>query len=477
MPVARPEPASGPPRSRAAPSVALITSVGIVLAGIVLRMLGARGDPWLDEIWSWSIAQRRENALAIFAFAHDNNHPLNTLWLRAVQGVNAAWVWRIPSLLFGAASLALVVALAWRRCRLEAMLAAALCCVSFLLVTYQSEARGYAGMLLATLVAWGACREHLERPSARWIALLAVASVLGVLSHPTWIQGWFALAGWTAWRCLRTDPRTMRRRWLALHAAPSVVVFAFTAGFLSRMVVGGGPTRPLDEILLETCALGLGAPLSRPWEIAAAVVVALVLAVDALEARRAGSDAWVATVLAVLVAPAAALILLRPEFVAPRYFLVPLLFWLLALARVSAGLWTRSPPARAFALVVVTAILAGNAARIVPFLRLGRGHYRDALAHVQQHTTAPSATLRSADDFDISLVLTYFRRTLPLQPTIDYLGRGRARDAEWYLLQSVEPDPVIEPSRRIDGVEYVFAGHFPYFGQSGAHWILYRRTR
>ena len=75
-----------------------------------LRLLAARGDLWLDELWSLSFARQMTSPLDVWtAIHHDNNHPLNTLYLFVVVhlvGAHASpMLFRLLSLVSGAAML------------------------------------------------------------------------------------------------------------------------------------------------------------------------------------------------------------------------------------------------------------------------------------------------------------------------------------------------------------------------------------
>ncbi|TIP55024.1 MAG: hypothetical protein E5X68_36155, partial [Mesorhizobium sp.] len=62
------------------PAVAVIG-----LAGLALRVLGARGDLWLDEIWSLVQLEPLTSIDQIFwRINHDNNHFLNSIYLYLV---------------------------------------------------------------------------------------------------------------------------------------------------------------------------------------------------------------------------------------------------------------------------------------------------------------------------------------------------------------------------------------------------------
>ena len=64
--------------------------IAILSVGALLRFAAARGDLWLDEIWSIDIAREAGSLLGVLATRHDNNHPHNTIWLLAAGGSGSA---------------------------------------------------------------------------------------------------------------------------------------------------------------------------------------------------------------------------------------------------------------------------------------------------------------------------------------------------------------------------------------------------
>src|SRR5512135_3181929 len=79
-------PAAPPPEPEPGTGALWLGAAGaMVLVGAVLRALAARGDLWLDEIWSIEWARKAGSFLGVFTNVHvDNNHYLNTLFLRAL---------------------------------------------------------------------------------------------------------------------------------------------------------------------------------------------------------------------------------------------------------------------------------------------------------------------------------------------------------------------------------------------------------
>src|SRR5438045_9458345 len=78
---------------------------GVAVAGLILRVLAARGGLWTDEAWSMIYAEQARNAVGVFVrINHDNNHHLNTLWLQAVGSGAQPWLARLTGILTGTAS-------------------------------------------------------------------------------------------------------------------------------------------------------------------------------------------------------------------------------------------------------------------------------------------------------------------------------------------------------------------------------------
>ncbi len=176
------------------PAVAVLT-----LAGLILRIAAAaRGGLWTDEAWSMVYAEQARNPLGVFLrINHDNNHHLNSLWMQAV-GIHAApLVVRAPAILAGTLTIPVAAMLFTRRSTIGAIAAAALFALSPMMVTYGSEARGYASMVLAALVLLRLVTDSLDGHSSRALPLLsALIAMLGMLSNLTMLAPVALLTLW-----------------------------------------------------------------------------------------------------------------------------------------------------------------------------------------------------------------------------------------------------------------------------------------
>lgn len=171
-----------------------------LLFGLALRIAAAQGDYWLDEAWSALFARDAGTpARVFFAINHDNNHFLNTLWLQGVGWGASPMLGRALSIICGTAGIAVAGLIGARRGLRVAAVTATLFAISPIMVTYGSEARGYAPMLLALLGAiWIVDRQLFGRAVRHAPIWLGIAALLGMLAHVSMLFGIAALTGWVA---------------------------------------------------------------------------------------------------------------------------------------------------------------------------------------------------------------------------------------------------------------------------------------
>src|SRR5690606_39631314 len=101
-----------------------VRSPALLLAALVaffaaVRLLGMGGDLWLDEIWSLYLVSALQSPVEIATrLLHDNNHPLNSLWLYGLGPDAPEWSHRGLAWLAGSVAVALAAAIRRRRLRL-----------------------------------------------------------------------------------------------------------------------------------------------------------------------------------------------------------------------------------------------------------------------------------------------------------------------------------------------------------------------
>ena len=448
----------------------------VVLAGAVLRILGAGGDLWLDEVWSVELARVAGLAGAVFTqLHHDNNHHLNTLWLLALGYDAETLPLRMLSVAAGTATVA-VAALGGARDRILSLAWAFLLSFSYVAIHYGSEARGYGLALLFAVVAYVSMDRFLLTGRLAWAVAFAASAVLGLLSHLTFLYAQLAFLAWGAavsWRD-RAKPGLLAGLLVALMP-PALCFAALWAVDLRFLVVGRGPEYQLWSVLRELVRTTFGIPRG-PLEWLALPVLVLPAA-ELVRLVRSHDLRWVYFLVVILAGPAAVLLVSRPEYLAPRYFLVavPFLLWLTAAGAVRIARTGRA----GFSLAAVLAVLflAGNGTYVARLLRDGRGQYREAIAFIVRSEPGPVATVGSDHDFRNATVIGRLLPGLPGAARFRYVQAGEWSDTSpsWVLVHHFAEDPLPDPvilgptGRRYDLVRV-----FPYAGLSGWDWYVYR---
>lgn len=460
-----------------------------VIIGIAatLRIAAARGDLWLDEIWSlWFARELRAPWQVLTAIHHDNNHPLNTLWLALVANVVGP---HGPVVLFRALSLiagtALAIVLfesemhsseddAQRRRWIAAVLAA----TSFSAVVYSSEARGYAPAAFFAVAAFVLVRHQSAETSPLRRLGFAAVCMLGVLSHLTFL---FAYAGVLAWTFARRTARGRfaARDWFVLHCLPLAFIVADYAVHARKLYFGGGPAFNIPDVIGRVLSLAAGGADAGPLLYVTAVSTACFVVWGIVDLVRRRSDETVFFATTLVLVPAGVLFAYRAEFLDVRYFFVLFPFvWLLA-TRSLASLYRQGRAGQFVATVLIAASIGGNIVHIAPLLREGRGHYADAVALMAADTPGREITVGSDHDFRNRFVLDYYGEVLPAGKSLRYVSSAGWTRSEpmWVITHDFEvqrehPPSTIDAS---NGGRYRFVRAFPYGGISGWTWYLYRR--
>jgi hypothetical protein len=224
---------------------------------------------------------------------------------------------------------------------------------------------------------------------------------------------------------------------------------------------------------------GFGLPNAPAAAWLYAAVYAALLALALLRLARRGDEAWLLLLVAIVLAPAAALGGLQPELVDVRYFLIPIALSLLAFALPLADALRAGGARRAAAAAALVAFAAGNAVHTARFLELGRGGYHAALRTMAEATPGPTIVVGSDHDFRTGSVLRFYARELPGDKRLDYRPRRHwpTGGPDWLVVHAPErrgpPQPRITlPS----GERFELAGEFDHASLSGFHWVLYRNA-
>ncbi len=449
----------------------------------ILILAAARGDLWLDEIWSLVLARSAHSAGDVFLrFKHDNNHPLNTLFLYLLGDQKHLYMYRLLPVLSGIGSLFLMGHLALKRWGYpEALLSVVLAGTSYPLLLYFSEARGYAPAILCALAAYS-LRFGKGQGSlwGRWVAFWLV-SALGILSHASFILVLAALAaGDMVVELPRLgSPRDKIRGFLAWHGPPLACFAGWYFWFLREMEIGGGPVNSIWGVVGQALTLLVG--LQGLWfgTGLAILVFILVVVLGTTLLYRTRDDSWAFYPALLPIAPACLLVATHPEYFYFRYLIVCFPFFYLLLARLMGeGYRKSSPPWRWSVLAVTGLFLAGEAVGVIQLLRFGRGNYSAALASILAHAPGESVRIASDHDFRNRIMVEFYAPRIKDGNRLAYVVRARwqSERPDWFLTHS--QDPAFQPPARIGlggaGI-YQFRDAFPFSGDSGWSWFLYQR--
>jgi hypothetical protein len=451
----------------------------LVVAAALVRLAAAMNEFWLDEIWSLFIALDAKSAWRLFAVQHDNNHILNTLYLRAI-GLTDAWLaYRLLAVVAGTATVALSLGCERPERRIEALVAGTLIAFSYPLVLYSAEARGYAPALFCALASFYAVERYWEAPRPAPLIAFWASAIVGLLSHATYLQAYVACAAWSLVRAFRTHrtPDRALRALAALHAVPLAAAVAFFLFFLRGMVVGGGQPYSTAAVVGEAAALAIGVPVRLGAAGLVLLVAATCTGLVVLFARR--SPRWPFFVLVLGVVPVSLLVVTRPPMLYFRYFLVQILFGYPLVAAALGALARRGRRGRAACLALLVLYVGAQSPGLYALAATGRGGCVEAVRYLAAHTAGDEIVVGSDEEFRSQLMLWYYARFLPAGKRLHYLARPEwpATGPEWVLLADLGPGIERPPTLQdATGHRFERAARFECGGAARWFWSVYRRA-
>jgi hypothetical protein len=456
--------------------------VAATLLGAGLRLWRAQSPLWLDEIWSLDNLAGLSHSWEVFwRISHDNNHFLNSLWLFWVADADDPLVLRAPSVLMGAALVALMARLAWRREAKEAaLIAALLAAFSYFFIAYSAEARGYAGEALALAAAFLFVERGMaEATSASRFGLAAAAGV-GMFWHLGTLPAVaaLALACLLEWRRRdgRWDVAVAKTVHLFAPAALAVMpaLACIGAGVLvtGRLTVGGIRAfayEPTYAAMAAAIREAIGAPATAPTF----VILGGAAAGVTLGLRLVKEDRRIVYAIFLLGAPLAVLILRPANAHIVRYYLPSLLFFILFAAEMLGSLWRQGGLRRSAAILALAGMLMGDVAALVARQVAGSPAWPEALATIE---ASNALVVASSADMRIGRYIDVFNRRhatpIELAPRSDWC----AKRPDWLI---AEPAAVEGKSERIEvgpcRLPFEFIRAYDAGGPETFPWRLYRR--
>ncbi|WP_018264991.1 hypothetical protein [Methylosinus sp. LW4] len=454
--------------------------IALTLIGAALRLCAAQGDLWLDEIWTLNLLERAHSFGDVFiGLHHDNNHVANSAWLYLIGPNAPVPLMRLAAIVFGTLAIPAAAAASRRYFDAAGLIAAFVFATSYFFVHYGSEARGYAGMTLAVLLAYGLVDAILAE-GASWRRLLALAAAIcfGTFSHLTMIEASGALALTALLRFRRsTLGRTVAIGAVAgLASLPALACFAYGALAPDFQV---GAMVPLSPAIFAEGVAGMArATLGFPRGVddfvllgAAGLLALGLLAV--LPAERRGFPA-----IAVFGLPLLHVAAGLPSQQYPRFHSTAAIGLALLAAEGCAALWRAGAWRRGLAVGLLGAFAIGEAIQLADFYRDGRGHYADAVKIMAERKEASYAV-----DFargETKAVVAYHARRLGFAATAVSPAEWCATPPAFLLVVDLPDAKADHAERRSAGPQdcrsaFLRRGYFPASGLSGFAWTLYER--
>ncbi|MDX7950462.1 hypothetical protein P7D22_04615 [Lichenihabitans sp. Uapishka_5] len=460
---------------------------GVALAilaalGIGLRVAAAWGPLGLDEMWSLTLARGLPSiGDAFWGLPHDNNHAFNTAIMVALGPDRPAWVYRVPAIALGVIAMPVLARSLAGAGAAAALTGALLMAVGLPFVDFGSEARGYAGLVLATVIAVDRWRCAMAAPDptrmpGRWG--LAAAAGLGAFSHLTMVMtvavlgvATLLLVGDRARRfgpVLGVSVRLFAPTALALVPAALALAVAIRRG--SGLRIGDiDPFTPAKLFggLGDMVALTLGLPASP----ATPLLLVVLLACLAAAARRGlvSSETLALGAASFVALPVALWAAHVPNVGYPRYFAICAVVLVFTLGEVAGRLWRRGDDGRRWMLATVALVATANLLADGQAIRAGRSAGPETLAIMRAEGPVRYATNRRA----MATLLLGAASAEPADPA----SSPCALPSPWYVA-------VGDLDMRSDGSVTLGAGAcaslyrvrkaFASNPMSGTQWTLYR---
>jgi len=230
----------------------LVTLGALSALALALRLPGLDSCMWLDEVLTMVRFARPPVSQILTSFPDQNQHMFYSLLAHfslAVFGEHA-WALRIPSVLFGIASIWALFLLGQRIVgEKQALLACALMTVSYHHIWFSQNARGYMGLLFFSILATWFWLEAVE--SGAWITWLgyAVTLALGMWIHMTivFVALVQALIFAVIWLRSGREPARLGRGAAAYFLAATLTLQLIALALPEFLRTGAGEVSPPTE--------------------------------------------------------------------------------------------------------------------------------------------------------------------------------------------------------------------------------------
>jgi len=388
---------------------------------------------------------------------------------------------RLLSLLMGTLTIPLVyfitlklfIAKAWR------YITTALVMISFPLIFYSSEARPYALVFFFSLLSFYLLLGLCEKITFGLLIAFYCSFFLGFLSSFSFgFISFGLLVTFIYLQIFKVGESGFRQKisdLLKVFALPVILAFLFYFKFVSHLTVLMGDATPIIEILKQAAVYLVGFPKDNGYSLGMAFIVYILLFKELWELLKEGSKLGIFCI-STIMGICLYVLFIHPPFLYFRYFICFYPFLILLLCHCLFRLAERHKSWMWAIALFVLLIFVGNSASYFNFIKLGRGHYWEALEYMHERDGAHLITVGGDQDFRIPILLKFYSAFVP-NAGIYYipLERITINPPEWFILQVQEKNFHSYPLIIINqGPMYVFEKAYLYCGDfSGTNWQLY----
>jgi hypothetical protein len=452
----------------------LALSVGFA-ASLGLMVAASRGALSLDEVLSLETALGARNWFSLLCQpTDDNNHLLNAVCLRLLGWQPHLIVYRIPAILFGGYTLLALAFTARRWGRAAILWTVYLAGLSFPIILYCSEARGYAAAMFFAVLSFELLQCCWEQPTWGRIILFWVVLCLGFAAHFTFANVLVALGGWAVIRERNrgTPVRAAVLRLARLFAPPAVFVAVVYLVIIRHLAILGGPIYTEREVIGAAAAHALGLPDTAHLRVVAVAGCALLAICGLWHLVRRNRPEWTYFALVLFFAPLLMTLLTPSKYLTFRYFMVCFPFFYLLLAFLFVE-WCRRPGI--FKLLPVALILCmttGHLLKLQKLVDLGRGNFLQALNDMAGANRTPLIRVSSDSDFKNGKLLHFYGLLLPAKK-VEYIPHDQitAERPDWLVVTYLPDYPSLLAG---NSLRYDLFSYYPFCGLSGLSWSVYR---
>ncbi len=217
----------------------------VTILALVLRLYHLDSELWLDEITTVSFFSPMPTLHVITGFVTSNNHLLYTLFMKLAIAFfgEQEWAYRLPSAIFGAATIPVFYWVSrMMLSQRSSICAAMLLTVSYHHIFFSQNARGYSMQIFFTTLACGLFVKGLQEDHLRiWILYVAAMSLnMATILNSSFVIAAHVLVGAAALVIIKrrgSSPFPLLYRLITVFGALMLLVFQLYATFIPQAYV------------------------------------------------------------------------------------------------------------------------------------------------------------------------------------------------------------------------------------------------